>query len=175
MQVKKDWSLWLAIALPFAMILFVAASIYLPRLWAPKPIFDFVYAVNDTSKGYVVPTYGVRVVDGKITKEETFIPQDEALPANKQQRYTEPHLYRYDIATGESRSLTFEEAENLKLDDGKKSPDGFEVSQGGGYDGPFGGGSGPAIYLVGHSVSRKLDLRGVDSVYDFEFVGWVVR
>lgn len=175
MQLKKDWSLWLAIALPFAMILFVAASIYLPRLWAPIPTFDFVYAANDMSKGYGVPMYNVRVLDGKIIKEESFIPQDEPTPVNKQQNYIEPHLYRYDISTGESKNLTFEEAEKLKLDDREKSPDGFDVSQGGGYSGPFGGGSGPAIYLVGHSVSQKLDLRGVDNVYDFEFIGWVIE
>lgn len=175
MNMKKDWSLWLAIALPFAMILFVAASIYLPRLWAPKPTFDFVYTVNDASKGYTVPSYSIRVVNGKITKEEAFMLQDESLPANKQIRYAEPHLYRYDISTGESVNLTFEEAEKLKLDDREESPDGFEISRGGGYNGLFDGGSEPAIYLVGHSVSQKLDLRGADNIYDFELIGWVVR
>lgn len=173
MDIKKDWSLWLAVALPLAMMLFVAGSIYLPRLWAPKPQYSFVYMANDTTKGYIIPEYAVSVVDGHVVKE--FTKQDVALPVDANQRYAEPHLYIYDATTGESAGITFDEAQKLKLDDRKKSPDGFEVSQGGGYGGPFGGGSEPALYIAGHSVSQKLDLRGVNNVYDFEFVGWITQ
>ncbi|MDD5084043.1 MAG: hypothetical protein PHT88_03905 [Candidatus Moranbacteria bacterium] len=173
MDIKKDWSLRLAIALPLAMIVFVAASIYIPRFFAPKPAYGFVYVANDTSKGYFIPEYALRIVDGQLVKEPTQ--RDESVPTNMKQQYAEPHLYRYDSATEESTSITFEEAAQLKLDDRSKSPDGFEVSQGGGYDGPFGGSSEPALYLVGHFVSQKLDLRGATNVYDFEFIGWVIE
>jgi len=104
-----------------------------------------------------------------------FTKQDATLPVDANQRYAEPHLYIYDATIGESAGITFDEAQKLKLDDRKKSPDGFEVSQGGGYSGPFGGGSEPALYIAGHSVSQKLDLRGVNNVYDFEFVGWITQ
>lgn len=173
MDIKKNWSLWLSVALPLAMIVFVAASIYLPRLWAPKPTYSFVYTANDTTKGYVIPQYVVRVVNGQLVREDTV--QDMTTPLASRPQYVEPHLYRYDVTTGESRSITFDEAVQLKLDDTSNSPDGFKVAQGGGYSGPFGGGSEPAVYMTGHSVSQKLDLRGVSNVYDFEFVGWVVK
>ncbi len=171
MDIKKNWSVWLAVALPVAMILFVAGSIYLPRLWAPKPAYGFVYVANDTTKGYVIPSYAVRVVNGKLVKEETR--RDDSVPETMKAQYVEPHLYRYDVATGESRSIAFDEAAQLKLDDRIQSSDGFKVSQSGGYSGPFGGSSVPALYLTGHLVSQKLELRGVNNAYDFEFVGWI--
>lgn len=173
MDIKKNWSLWLAVALPVLMIVFVAISIYVPRLWAPKPQYNFVYVSHDTTTGYVIPQYAVRVVDGKITKEVVAL--DETIPVTVKQQYVEPHLYVYDMKTGESRSLTFEEAETLKLDDRKQSPDAFFVKQTNGYGGPFDSGSSPALYIAGHSVSQKLDLRGVTNPYDFSFVGWVVQ
>lgn len=173
MDIKKNWSLWLAVALPVLMIVFVAASIYVPRLWAPKPQYSFVYVSHDTTTNYTVPQYNVHVVNGKITKEVVAL--DETIPATVKQQYIEPRLYRYDAKTGESDDITFEEAKTLKLDDHKQSPDDFSVKQTNGYGGPFDRGSSPALYLVGHSVSQKLDLRGVTNPYDFSFVGWVVQ
>jgi hypothetical protein len=173
MDIKKNWSVWLAVALPVAMIVFVAGSIYLPRLWAPKPAYSFVYTANDMTKGYVIPSYAVRVVNGQLVKEETQ--KDMLVTDAMKPQYVEPHLYRYDVITGESKSITFDEVAQLKLDDSKQSPDGFKVALGGGYGGPFGGGSEPAVYMTGHSVSQKLDLRGVTNAYDFSFVGWVTQ
>jgi hypothetical protein len=174
MNIKKDWSLWLAVALPVAMVVFVAASIYIPRFFAPKPQYGFVYVAHDTVNGYTIPAYALHITNSQLVKEPTV--KDSSVPADvKQPQYVEPHLYQYDSATGESKSITFEEAQALKLDDRQKSPDGFDVSQGGGYSGPFDGGSAPALYMAGHFVSQKLSLRGVNNVYDFEFVGWVVK
>jgi hypothetical protein len=159
---KKDWPVWLAVAIPFAMVAFVAASIYLPRLWAPEPRYGFLYQVEE---------YGVsaalRVEDGVLVREEAG--REEGV------KQVEPRLYLYDAATGESRGISFGEAGKLRLDDRKASPDGFTVKAGGGYGGPFGGSSGPSVYLAGHGVSKKLDLRGVDSPYEFQFIGWVEK
>lgn len=174
MDIKKDWSLWLAVTLPFAMIVFVAGSIYLPRLWAPKPQYGFVYTVHDSTTD-ATSIYKTRVVGEKITKEEVVLDENDMDLRNMKPRFAEPHLYRYDAVTGESKNMTFEEAQTLKLDDRKKSPDGFEVSQGGGFSGPFGGGSEPSLYITGHSTSQKLDLRGADNAYEFEFIGWIVE
>lgn len=169
MDMKKDWSLRLALALPFAMMLFVAASIYLPRLWAPEPKYGFVYSDNSGYSEYIL-----NVVNGKLVKESPVSDDGSEPFRDTKPQYVEPHLYRYDAATKESKSITMEEAQALKLDDRKESPDGFEAVYGGGYGGPFGGGSAsPAVYLSGHSVSHKLDLRGIDGAYDFNFIGWV--
>ena len=46
MQIKKNISLIVAIAIPIAMILFVAASIYLPSIFV-KPHDNFVYTFGD--------------------------------------------------------------------------------------------------------------------------------
>lgn len=173
MDMKKDWSLWLAVALPFVMILFVAASIYVPRLWAPQPQYGFLYRSSDTSGGYTVASYDVQVKKGKLVKQE--VDRSGYKDSDSKTDFVEPQLYRYDAMTGESESLTFEEAEALTVDDRKKSPDDFEVSQGGGGSFLFGGGSGSYLYLIGHSLSRKLDLRGIDSSYDFEFIGWITK
>jgi hypothetical protein len=174
MDIKKNWSMQLAVALPVLMIIFVAVSIYVPQLWAPKPQYSFVYVSHDTTNGYAIPQYALRVVDGKVTKETIAI--DESIPTNvKQPQYTEPHLYIYNTMTRENKSITFEEAQALKLDDRKQSPDDFSVKQTNGYSGPFGGDSSPALYIAGHLTSQKLDLRGVTNPYDFSFVGWVIQ
>ena len=47
MNRKQDLSLIIGIAIPFLMILVVAASIYLPGLFAPAPTCRFLYAAGD--------------------------------------------------------------------------------------------------------------------------------
>jgi hypothetical protein len=161
-EIKKNWSLWLAVALPFAMILFVTGSIYLPKLWAPEPQYGFVYSDDE----YYAPSI-FRVVNGRLEKRPMRTPDEE--------KYTDPQLYYYDARTKESRDISFEEASALMLDNRSTSPDGFVVKRGGGYGGPFGGSYEAGVYLTGHAVSHKLDLRGIESAYNFSFIGWVVE
>lgn len=166
---EKNWSLRLAIALPFVMIAFVVASIYLPRLWAPAPKYDFVY--HDGQDYGSAVTF--RVIDGALIKEE--VKRIEGV------YYTEPHLYLYDIATDNSRRVSFEEARDLKLDGSRVSPDGFSIESGiesrGDFSGSFGGYPKPLVYLKGHMVSRKLHggFDAEDSNSGFQFIGWVVK
>lgn len=162
---KRNWAVWLAIALPIAMIVFIAASIYLPRLWAPEPQYGFVYSVNN----YNYDEAKVRVRNGRLEKVEAAHDEDD------KGKLSNPRLYAYHPQSGESQEIDFDEAQKLKLDDRKKSPDGFEVKAGDGYSGPFGGSSEGGVYFSGHGVSHKLNLRGVDNAYNFQFIGWVLQ
>ncbi len=175
-EFKKNWPVWLAIALPMVMIVFVAASVYLPRMWAPKPQYNFLYQSDERYGAAYEYSYTVYVRNGRLTRQGTNCGQDRDVQGKVGQVVcVEPRLYLYDVQTGESRAIELEEAQKLKLDDRTQSPDGFEVKTGGGYSGPFGGSSEMAAYLSGHMMSQKLNLGGLNEVYAFQFLGWTVQ
>jgi hypothetical protein len=107
------------------------------------------------------------VRDGKLERVPVDISEDDKVVIS------DPRLYLYNPRSNESHEITFDEAQALQLDDRKKSPDGFEAKVSFGSGGPFGGSSEGGAYLSGHMTSHKLDLRGIERVYDFQFVGWV--
>jgi len=170
--IKKNITLIVGISIPILMIVFVAASIYLPGLFI-KPNVNFLYAYGD--EYYSQERFTVQ--NGKLVKRE--------VPRYESQSYYQPpreesKLFLHDVVKNESREVSFEEAQRLNLDSGTKSSDGFEVIngyQGGGFF-PFFGGSGSDYntrYLKGHNVSKKINLqqRGESYYYDFRFLGWI--
>jgi hypothetical protein len=170
MKMSKEWSLWLALSLPVLMVVAIIGSIVVPKHFAPQPMVDFVYMspVNNTLLSVHINN------SGKLFKENT--PDDATLKDYQRglSNDMKPHLYYYDSKTRQSKEVSFEEVEKLRLDDRKQSSDGFTVVQGSFHEGPFGGGSqGQSMFLKGHWVSESIDLKGVNNVYDFQFIGWV--
>ncbi len=172
MKAKQNISLIIGIAIPVLMIVLVAASIYLPGLFSPAPKVNFLYVIGDDY--YQGQQYTVE--NGKLTKREVKYPE----------HYTPGvvRLFIHDVATNQSREVSFAEAQQLPLDANAKSPDGFEVVYGSRGDGIF-----PlfffhsedynTVYLKGHNTSKKLDLQAPTTggyyYYNnrFRFLGWI--
>lgn len=171
---KKNISLVIGISIPILMILLVAGSIYLPGVFI-QPQYDFVYASgNDHYRGLV--WYSVR--DGVLTKDERAFTEEE----KDALRHSDSHIYVYNVTRDESREISFEEAQRLRLDARTESPDGFEVVHGTHSEGifPFFISSATdyrTVYLTGHNVSRKVDVPSYGSSYgsDFLFLGWIQK
>lgn len=165
---KKNLPLILAIAIPVAMILFVAGSIYLPKLFF-KPTVNFLYVVND---GYAGESRYYVVGDQLFNRQSVA-----------DRRKTEAVLYIYDVATNQSRRVSYQETQNLKLDPNRISPDGFEIVSGNNTDAPFPFGDSAwrdynVWYIIGHGARWELTVRGRDfGGYQnaFRFLGWITQ
>ena len=72
MKTPRNPSLVIALAIPLLMIALIAASIYLPGLFAPPPAFNFLYVTGDDYYGE--PTYVVE--NGVLTKREIKHPEN---------------------------------------------------------------------------------------------------
>ena len=84
-------------------------------------------------------------------------------------------LFYYDVKRNTSREITLGEAAAFTLDDSLKSIDGFEIASGS-YSSDiffFSGSSYYDQYLKKGAYSRKLNMTGPTSYYDFKFMGWV--
>jgi hypothetical protein len=154
------------------MILVVIASMYIPRI-AAKPQHNFVYAVGEDS-AYI--RYSVD--NGVITQTDNRYQYDNSSYAYPPAKYPDPRLYLYDVVQNSSSSISFSDAQKLKLDSNTISPDGFEVVRGGsdGFGFFFGGSSDyNSQYLKGHGYSKKLNLAldASNYYYSFRVVGWV--
>lgn len=171
--IKKNISLVLGISIPILMILFVAGSIYLPRLFAPQPKFDFLYASGEDYYYGSAQQYSVQ--NGRVIKNEIKLSEkgkDIPLPR------VEPKFFVYDVMKNESREIFFDDAQKLNLDSRAQSPDGFEIvygSRGDGFFPFFSGTDYNARYLKGHAVSTKLNLQQSGPYYNnnFRFLGWI--
>lgn len=169
----KDIALYIGLAIPVAMILFVAAAIYLPRLFSSvdPPRYDFLYMV-----GYPYGNERYVVVDGRLEVQEVDPPGFTAPGADWPRT-----LYVHHIATNSSERVSLDDAERLTLDSAPRSPDGFEIVHGRRSEFFF-----PIVsstdyrtrYLQQDGWSRKLDLEiGSESGYAsmFIFLGWIVE
>ena len=178
MAKNKDISLIVGLSIPVAMILFVAASIYLPQLWAPQPQTNFLYSLS--TNYYPAKEYFVQ--NNKIAQPDMTQPEhikNTSLPLG------EVRLFLHDVVKNESREISFEKAQNLRLDERSVSPDGFETVPGSNSDFfflfSFSNDDYSSMYLKGHSISKKLNLYklsprdnyGYGNIY--RFIGWVIE
>lgn len=164
MDIKRNFTLILAIAIPVLMILFVAGSIYLPGFFI-KPKNNFLYFLGDNYYGKQYSVQNGNLIESYV--ERPYSPQD-----------INSKLYLYDIKKNESREISFQEAKNFNLDSNRISSDGFEVVNGSTESGFF-----PfffyertdysTLYLRGHNISKKLNIDLNGSYYNnFHFLGW---
>lgn len=168
-KLKKNKQLIAVISLPLVMMLVVALIVYVPSLFI-KPTYDFIYYTCD---GYCY-SQNIDVKSGKVV--ETFKQNNYGYAVRPND--PSPVIYLYSVEDGESREITLEEAQKYELDDSYKSPDGFEITNGGGYSGGFilGGyyGDGDSVKkLQKGTASFDTDIDRYD--YYFNFLGWVEK
>lgn len=172
MNLQKNASLIVGLAIPVLLAIAVVASIYIPRLTVTPPQHNFLY----TSSDYYNSKYRYTVSQGKFVREEIVIDTSYREVPEKQS-ISEPTFFVYDVATKNSQELSFEEAEKLHLDANRESPDGyrFEQSYGNGLSDIFGGSNGTNWFLIGHNTSYKVELKQIGQYPSVQFFGWVIK
>ncbi|MDO8657633.1 MAG: hypothetical protein Q7K55_02755 [Candidatus Levybacteria bacterium] len=166
---RKNLSLIIGFSIPIMMILFVAISIYIPKIFF-NPKYNFLYS---TDEGYSTnQIYSVR--NGRLFENP------KPTPAYSDPRlYSNPQLYVHNVAANKSVPVTFEEAASFTLDSNVESPDGYKLENG------SGGGFFPFFwsnrdynvkYLVGHNASEKINVKTNGSNYSsIHFLGWIIQ
>lgn len=161
----------IGLSIPILMILFVAASIYLPLLFVhTRPKFNFLYVTGDDY--FFGRQYSVE--NCKLVKKE----DNRDYPSYFRRR-GEEKLFVHDIVKNESKEIAFEEAQKFNLNSSIKSPDSFEIVYGSKADGvwPLFGFSErdcSTVYIKGHNISRKLNVQLPEHNYNnFRFLGWI--
>lgn len=166
----KNLTLVLGLAIPVVMVLLVAASIYVPPLFAPKPSYDFVYVVGD--QHFRGQHYDVE--DGRVTYHE--------LAYEEKDRRSSPKLFVHDVRANRNRAVSLEDARRWRVNPGSVSPDGYEVVSGSSGYGLFPLFVGEArdyrtMYLQGHHASYRLqlDTSSSDSYWsrNIRVLGWI--
>jgi len=175
-KLKHNIPLLVGILVPLLMIVFVAASVYLPALFV-KPTYDFIYTSQNDYR-YAPYAYGTSydVENGKIVKHTTPPPSD-VRDLEYYKNPPEPKLYYYDTVANTTKEISFEEAQKYMVDTSVISPDGFELapaSSGGGFPFSFDNNEYGKVYIKSKSVSKKLNIQ--QRFYnDFSFLGWVKK
>src|SRR5581483_12138441 len=113
---KKNAPLIIGFSIPILMILFVAASIYLPGIFQ-QPRYNFLYSTDGDY--YDNQTYSVS--NGRLV----INPQPSSYPNSRP--YPSPQLYVYNVSPNESRPISLQEAENLNINPNVESPDGYKL------------------------------------------------
>ncbi len=169
---KKNAPLIIGFTVPIMMILFVAASIYIPRLFF-HPKYSFLYTTNEDY--YNDQSYSVN--NGRLIVVAPTSPEYSGYRTT----YPTPQLYIHNVSTNESIPVALENAQNLTLDSSTESPDGYKIENGSQGDGFFlfswYDNNYNTEYIVGHNLSRKLNIVNNSSTYygSFHFLGWIVQ
>ena len=187
--IKKNFVVLLAFALPVLLIGGVFLSMYLPSLFLTTN-YNFVYTSCDGDANYYYYNCNnylqnrYTVVNGVISAnvvEDTFLDQNQNGIIDAEEKFT-ARIFLHDTEKNESREITIEEAQALKLNGLLTSPDGVSVSSHYNRGGDFfifgGGSSSYGQYLTkGNSRTRLNLINSSDRYYyqsNFQFIGWVL-
>lgn len=173
MHKEKNFALWIGLSIPVLMIIFVAASIYIPSLFFhPKTNFLLV-----TGLDYGPSQDEYTVQNGKLVKNAVSRPNNNG-PVRL------PVFYIYDVKKNLSQTVSFEDAQKLILDPTPRSPDGYEIRRSGEFDGLFslmlgGERDAHALYLQGKGGSRAIvnpDQSHPNYYFwNTQFLGWILN
>jgi hypothetical protein len=159
---KQNSSLVMAMSIPLLMVLFIAVSVYLPRLFV-RPKYNFLFAISDN---YFAQKQ-LDVKNGQLTRLGSSLPESQLTKLEN------------ILTAEESKEISFADAQKLTLNADPKSPDGFEVTRA-----KYSGMVFPFIfdtdrdynahYLVGQNLSKKIQLPTSNTpIINFSFIGWI--
>lgn len=167
---SQNISLIIGLSIPVVMILFISIAINGPRWFTDvePPTVNFLYVTGQQD-----PYVAYSVKDGRLA-----ITDNTPENVTGRAQYT-THFFIHDVAANRSREIQLDEVQQLFLDGGVRSPDGFTISDGrrrGWFIFGYGRYHGER-YLVKESYSEKLNLEtesGGNSYYwNYRFIGWV--
>ncbi len=168
---KQNIALIIGLSIPVAMILFVAIAINAPHWFSTvePPQYNFLY-----TSGRSNPYASYLVKDGRLQRHDVKQSETATKPAEYQQRF-----FVHAVSANISHEISEDEALELQLDGGVRSPDGFRLESGnrGGWF-LFGYGRDyRSRYLVKENYSQKLELESQDGNYRYywniQFLGWI--
>lgn len=186
---NKKMPLILALVLPIVFVIVLALVILVPNM-SVKPQHDFVYMVYNQNQAYDYYTYGNTLYKNTYDLKEDKIVL-KPLPLINKDNIVEngtptineeaPKMYYYDIKNQTSRELSLKDAQQLSLQKGPSSPDGYTISYSNQYDegiiGLFGS-SDKSAYVITKGRGKK-ELSGITTgnVYyarnEFDIIGWI--
>jgi len=167
-----------AIAIPFIMVLLVAATIYIPSRFSPQPAYNFIYSVRGERAFAPGESYYVyEVSDGKLIRRQLLYQKDKEYAPPSADRGQK--LYLYEVKGDKVSAINFEEAQKFILDDNAISPDSFIIDRGAGRENLFsvlfGGADYNSFYIRKDSVARKLKILQSSYSFDLNFIAWVIK
>lgn len=168
----RNLSLIIGLAIPVAMVLFIAIAINGPRWFSSiePPTYDFLYMTGQhaQSQAYVV-------------EDERVVLKETTDPAGPTQPVSNVRFFVHDVTRNTSREINFEAARQIAIDGSLRSPDGFTITagrRGGWFIFDFGR-DYSRRYIVKETFSQRLDLISDGNRYDyywnFRFLGWLSR
>lgn len=171
MQKTKNSShikdLVLLFSIPIAIALIATAAIYIPRLLA-DPKYDFIYTLCTSyscRNDYSVDS------SGRVTKQAIE-------PSNLRYDNDISTMRYYSAVNDSTRSVTYEEAQQYRLNTSSKSPDGYTLSKEERSSGfLFWGNGSEGWYLKDGAKKKKIELLNDSSYYsqDITFLGWIEK
>ncbi|MDP3883173.1 MAG: hypothetical protein Q8Q48_03915 [Candidatus Staskawiczbacteria bacterium] len=179
MNIKGNLSLIFGVSIPILMIIFVAASIYIPQMFI-KPEYNFLYLSGNNTCSHVAGNNQIfSVKNGKVVNNLSGLPNltDQILQYCLS-RSSEIKFYLYDMKAEKTSEVSFAYAQTLNLDPALESSDGFQIIKG-----TYSGGIFPFFYsnsdynsryVQGHNISKKINTQQ-GSYYNFTFLGWVKK
>lgn len=189
-NLRKNFGLIVAFALPILLILGVALSIYIPQFFVSTK-YNFVYSVcsdnyyNDGCNKYLQKHF--TVTDNVLSVNEVSVSDMYPNISEAERKYYNTNyssrIFLHNSKTNESREISIDEAKKMKFDSLLTSPDGVTISNsytgGGGSFFPFGGsGYSYGYYLMKGNSKSKLNLINDNDRYyyqnNFHLVGWVL-
>ena len=187
---KNNLPMLVGIGLPVAFVVALFAFVALPGMFGAKPSVDFIFSTKGDPLYRNVSVCEYDVVDGKLVRENynDYAGDSVEFPVEPKKiepctNKNSPELYQYSAATGALRTLSFEDAQKLVLDQGPTSSDGFIVrTSSQQYDIFYVLGAGEnrsTIEIVKDGRARvTIDFPADEYYYyedRFDFVGWIVR
>lgn len=170
--------LFLLFSIPLAISVMAAAAVYVPRLLA-NPTYDFVYTYCEDYD--CADTYSA-ASDGRVTMNVVSSSSSPSSPlsSSSQNRYNDSvaRLAYFDVASGASKLIDYNEAQKYQLSTSSISPDGYSLVRAGDDGGSlFGGNYSVAWHLEDGMKKRPIKLAGSDSNYsnNIKLLGWVRR
>jgi hypothetical protein len=169
---KETKTVVIGFSLPLILIVVVGCLVGIQD-WKIKPNHDFLFSLGQYYNN-----------DFRYTTENGYLEKVEEKPDTTQRHMGDyPRLFIYEVKTGKSRELRFDEAQQLSLDTKLESPDGYSV---GGEHSSVGermlfiySNSSSGIYIRKDAGRKKIDLPalGTGSYWQgqFVFLGWVVK
>lgn len=162
----KNWSLIIGLAIPVVMVLFIALSVYLPRIFdnTPAPTVNFLYTSGNSY------THRLEVKDHQLKWVENN-------NSNREKDDEMPTIYLHDVKTNTSSEISYADSQKLTLESRQESPDGYKIEQSrrqGFFLFDYRGSR--EHYLVNGHAAHELKLEYKNNYYyGFNFLGWVIK